>query len=245
MSVRTPTNTRPSVEVLRLEARALLGRAAGYRDCPADVLNEMASLGQIRHLKRGEFLARRGDTEVHYGMVVQGLLESSVLRADGQRHLLGLLLPGGFTGLVSLGDRQGRSPHDVSARSEASVLDIPCDAMYRLREREPSLVRANEVQLTQRMVLLFERLSAEQAPSLEARAASMLQTLATLYGRAQGEHIVLDVKLSQADLADWLGVTRQSVNIALKQLESAQLIVLGYQSITIIDPGTLARKAYA
>ena len=48
---------------------------------------------------------------------------------------------------------------------------------------------------------------------------------------------------SQADLADWLGASRQRINFVIQQLERDGLIGLRYSTITIVDPAGLALRA--
>lgn len=244
MSSAVKSTTKPSSldEHLRLRARHWLGRSIGFADCRAELLDELAAAGQLRRLVRGQFSVRRGDAHTQVGMVVAGLLESVALRADGHRHLLGLLLPGMFHGLIGAVDGLPHS-HDVVARQDSVLLAIPAEAMQRLRQREPSIVLACERQITRRLRMLFERLAADPAVPLEKRAAAMLATLATLYGHRVGAGVKLDAKLSQSDLADWLGMSRQRVNFALKQLEGEGLIALGFVEMKIIDIDGLEARA--
>jgi CRP/FNR family cyclic AMP-dependent transcriptional regulator len=54
---------------------------------------------------------------------------------------------------------------------------------------------------------------------------------------------LLDIKISQSDLADWLGVTRQRINAATQKLQQDDLIRLSYSRITIVDPQRMAELA--
>ena len=72
---------------------------------------------------------------------------------------------------------------------------------------------------------------------------SLLLTLTQLHGHVRADGILLDVKISQADLADWLGVSRQRVNLAIQQLKSEALINLSYSSILITDTTGLTARA--
>jgi len=223
-------------------ARRLLGRALGFRDCPPEMLDELVQGSQLRHLGKGEFALRRADRHLHAGMVVRGQLESSMLRADGGRHLLGLLPPGGFFGLVGAVEDHLHT-HDISAREDCDYLAIPAPLLRDLRRREVCFVLACERQLAERVRLLFDRLAVDSSVPLEARVASMLLMLGNLYGSAEQGHVVIDVKLSQSDLADWLGLSRQRVNFALKQLADEGLISRQYAALTIIDPAGLRLRA--
>ena len=223
-------------------ARQLLGRTLGFRDCAAALLDELFAGSQLRRLHKGEYAYRRGDRSLHAGMVVRGQLESSVLRADGGRHLLGLLPPGGMFGLIGAIDDLVHS-HDLSAREDCDILAIPASLLRELRRRDVGIVLACERQLIERTSLLFQRLMVDSGVPLEARVASMLLMLGKLHGCEQNGQIVIDVKLSQSDLADWLGLSRQRVNFALKQLADEGLITRQYASLTIIDPARLRLRA--
>lgn len=242
ISVKSSTNTVAAAQAPAEKARALIAQVTGFRDCPQDVLDELVGASRLRAVQRGEFVARRGDRTDKAGMVVEGMLEASVLRADGHRHLVGLLMPGDFFGLIGIIDGQGQV-NDSIARRESLLLLMPGELLRRLRAREPSLVLACERQLALRSRMLYERLAADPGVPLEARVAGMLLMLADQYGREGAGTVSFDVKLSQTDLADWLGMSRQRVNFMLKQLEAEGLISLRYSSVTILDKAGLAARA--
>jgi CRP/FNR family cyclic AMP-dependent transcriptional regulator len=226
----------------RLEARRVIGQALGFSDCASDVLDELVATGQLKRLAPGEYLSQRGDRSEHVGLVVTGLLEVSALRVDGHRHFVGLVVPGDFCGVFSFIDGLSH-PHNIAAREPTVLLLIANHALQRLRTQHPSVVLACERHLARRLNFLFERLYADPGLTLESRVASMLVMVGRLYGREVGPHIELNFKLSQTDLADWLGLSRQRMNFALKQLESERLIRLHYSILTITDPVGLAARA--
>lgn len=242
MPLDPSTRSQASPDALRAAARALMGRALGFRDCPPQILDALHGLGQLRHLARGEFTHRRGDPPRTLYLVIIGALEASILHADGQRHLLGLGLPGDFFGLISMVDDHCEG-HDIVARVPTSVLAFPMAAFREIRAREPSLVAACERQIVSRARLMFERVYADSHVSLGTRTANMLLTLASLYGQRDAASGHPRVELPQADLADWLGMSRQRTNHALKSLEAEGLISLSYGTITIVDREALESRS--
>ena len=216
-SVKFPTKEAvPSKAVL---ARALLGRILGFRDCPAEVLDELVSSGRMHEFTKGECVVRRGDAFDRLGLLVTGSLESTMTRHDGHRHLAAILQPGDVVGLIPILDGLG-NVNDLWTRTPSAMLLIPGAQIRQLRSRQPSLVLAFERQL-----------------------AYMLQIFVTLYGLPRDSEVVLDMKLSQTDLADWLGVTRQSINAAVKALELEGILSSRYSSVTIRDGAKLAAMA--
>jgi CRP-like cAMP-binding protein len=103
--------------------------------------------------------------------------------------------------------------------------------------------RAFEQQLAFRSRMLYERLASDPSMPLEMRLARLLQTLSAMYGVPDADGVLLRMKISQSDLGDWLGVSRQRANAAVQQLRGEGLIQLRYSTITIVDPAKLASCA--
>jgi CRP-like cAMP-binding protein len=138
-------------------------------------------------------------------------------------------------GVVGLTDGLG-SVHDLRGRdSETTVLLIPSNVIPALREADSNLGRAFELQLAFRSRLMYERLSSDPSLPLESRLARLILTLSGLYGTEREEGTRLSLKISQVDLADWLGVSRQRINTAIQQLKADSLISLTYSTITVKD----------
>ena len=223
-------------------ARALLGRILGFRDCPASTLDELVACGHLRECLKGDCVVHRGQAFDHLGIVVTGTFESSLTRPDGHRHLVGLMQRGDIIGMVPLLDGLGHV-NDLWVRAAGSILLIPGADVRRMHDAEPLLVRALERQLAFRTRLLYDRLTTDPALPLQTRVAILLQTLCTLYGLPRAAGTVLDMKLTQTDLADWLGVSRQSINTAVKQLEVDGVIRLAYSAVEVLDNALLAERA--
>ena len=240
-SVKTPT--KQNSESRRAVTRALLGQALGFRDCRADTLDALIDAGRWRTLSKGEVLAQRGSPFDMLCLIVEGSIEASLLRHDGHRHLVSFLQPGDVAGMISLLDGMGHV-NDLCARSKGTtVLLIPGETIRSLRELDPALTRAFERQLAFRSRMLYERLASDPSMQLELRLARLLQTLSVIYGLKRPEGVLLQMKIAQSDLGDWLGVSRQRANFAVQQLRKDGLIELRYSTITITDPGKLAERA--
>jgi CRP-like cAMP-binding protein len=71
----------------------------------------------------------------------------------------------------------------------------------------------------------------------EARLAKRIVALARLFGRqgAQGE-ITLDLKVSQQEFANLVGVTRESVNKQFREWEKRNVVILDKGCLTLTNP---------
>lgn len=220
-------------EMTRL-ARAMIARVPGFRDCPGALLDEFVARGRFREFKSKECAFRVAEPATQMGFLIRGNLESIRIRKNGQRQLIGLLLPGDIVGLIPCMDGMG-TINDIYARSRATVLMLQQSDFDALRQLDGGLDRAIATYLAFRCRLLYERLAQNQGIPLELRLASLLQLMGSLYGIPKGQGCILDVKITQMDLADWLGVSRQSINLAIGVLEAKGLLGLAYSTIHILD----------
>jgi len=223
-------------------ARRLLGRNRAFRDCPSPVLDELVSAGQLWRHEKGEVLVRHGHRVGYLGLVVSGLLQTNRLYKSGTRQLTGMMAPGELFNLIEVADPELQFGEMV-AKSASVVLRMPVHEVQRLQLRESRLAIALQRGLAARLSLVFERSAASTALPLDARVAAILHILVQLYGLPRENGVLLDIKLSQEELADLVGVSRQRLNFALKQLEGVGIIQLGYASLMISDPVRLAAMA--
>lgn len=221
-------------------ARALFGRAIGFRDCAPSALDTMVESGFLRTLDKGEFLLRRGGSINALGVLVEGSLESSITRQDGHRLLISYLQPGDLVGFMGLLDGMGHVT-DLKARTASRLMMIPRATIMLLRARHIDVVRACESQLTYRSRILYDRLAADPSMPVEARLARLLSTWVVMYGLPRDGAILLDMQISQADLADTLGVSRQRINAAIGKLQQLGCIRMTYRKITVTDEAALQR----
>ncbi|QBR04233.1 Crp/Fnr family transcriptional regulator [Paraburkholderia pallida] len=226
----------------RALARGVVGRVQWIGDCRPETLDELVACGQLRKYGKGECVAQRDQAFDFMGVLIKGSLEASFTRPWGHRHLVGILRPGTLVGLVPTMDGLGHV-NDLWSREPSTVLLIPRDDVRRIRDADPALARALERHLAFRCRLLFDRLIADSGLSLEARLCNLLLTLCSLHGSPRGNVVELDLKLSQTDLADWLGVSRQRINFVVKQLQAADILELRYFAITIVDYALLVERA--
>ncbi len=229
------STTKNPTKVAKLTARVLLGNALGFRDCMPTTLDAMVQSAVVRTLGKGELLVQSGQAFSWLCLIVRGALETGLIRPDGHRHLVGFLKEGDVAGMISLADGLGHV-HDLRSRDGATtVLLIPAKIITALKELDRQLGRAFELQLAFRSRLMYERLSADPSVALEVRLARLILALTGLYGVTEANGVRLNIKISQMDLADWLGVSRQRVNIAMQQLKTQAFIHLSYSTITVTN----------
>ncbi len=213
----------------------MLQNALGFDACRPATLDALAAAGRAHRMVKGEALVRRGDPFDHFCILAAGSLESRVLLESGVRHLLHFLQPGDLFGITTCCDG---GPHvvDLIARDDDTIaLMIPGAAVRALSAEDPGLPQAFARQLAFRGRELYERLVADSSMELKARLARLIVGFARQYGIDRPDGREVSFKASQADFADILGATRQSVNAAFHAFREEGLIATRYSTIKVVD----------
>ena len=79
--------------------------------------------------------------------------------------------------------------------------------------------------------------------NLRSRIANILLELAEDFGRDEAGGRLIDLPLSQQDIATLVGATRQSVNGCLRELRESALVSYRSRRFTLPDPAALRRAA--
>jgi CRP-like cAMP-binding protein len=203
--------------------------------CGAEVVDTLASQARVQHLSDGESVARRGHPTEFMVVVAQGRLEVSMASAEGRRHVVNVIGPGTVFGLIPVLDGSAWI-HDAMAKGPCSLLRIQRDALLLAMGRHPTLAHALVQLLCARARKTYEALAAHTLLALPARVARLLLLLSD-------EAHSLCLSLSQTDLADMLGITRQSLNRELRQMQRQGAVDLGRNRIEIRNQAALRRAA--
>jgi CRP-like cAMP-binding protein len=172
--------------------------------------------------------------------VVAGQVRISTGAADGREIFLNIMEPGDTFGEIALLDGGTRTA-TATAMTASELVSIRREPLYALLGREPQVA----VELLR---LCGERLRwtsglLEDAALLDApaRLAKRLLSLGRLHGEKNGDGFTL--RISQEDLASFLGVTRQAVNQQLQAWKAGGLLDLARGAVVVQDPAALARAA--
>lgn len=175
-------------------------------------------------------------------LVLSGSVKIQLDREDGTEITLALLGPGDTVGEMSLVEREGRSANVVTLEDttflwmdRASFLD----ALQSMTQLTYNLVR----QLSSRLRLANQNIQALSTLDVAGRVARQILVFADQYGRQGAEGIRIPVPLTQSDIAEMVGATRERVNHAMVAFKtSGALSVDPHHRITIHDRAALAER---
>lgn len=185
-------------------------------------LVELDRLSTTLHLKPGATFIHEGDPTEHCFNITQGSAKIYKLLPDGRRQIIGFLFTGDFLGTTATG------PYSVSA--EAMTPLTLCrferrafkEALVRLPNLERALLdrTADELEAAREQMLLLGRKAARE------RVASFLLGLSRRAARLGRSADPVHLPMGRSDIADYLGLTTETVSRVFTQLRTEGLIRL-------------------
>jgi CRP-like cAMP-binding protein len=115
------------------------------------------------------------------------------------------------------------------------------DALRELHAEEPAFAQALARVLARRVRALHGEMAETCALPARQRLALRLLRLAARWGRWREGALGLPFRLSQADLGQMLGLSRQQVNLELRGFVEGGWVDVGRESIRLLDPDALRR----
>ena len=209
-----------------------------FRGLPPATLERMAALATQRGYRRGEIVFSAGDAGDALFGVVSGRIRISTANADGREAFLNIMEPGDSFGEIALLDGGTRTA-TATATEASELVSIRREPLFDLLEREPKatleLLRLCGERLRWASGLLEDAIFLD-AP---ARLAKRLLSLGELHGEdSPGGRVV---RISQEELASFLGVSRQAVNEQLQGWKAKGWVTLGRGTVTVRDAAALRR----
>jgi CRP/FNR family transcriptional regulator len=203
-------------------------------------LQRLSAISEHDTFETGDILVREGDPATNLFNITAGSVRVYKLLPDGRRQIVGFLFAGDFLGLAT-GDRYAFS---AEALSTGSACRFHKKAYRKLLGSLPDLETAlldrasHELQAAHNQMLLLGRKTAVE------RLASFLMDLSHRDRRAGGEGRIILLPMTRAEIADYLGLTTETVSRVTSRLKVRGVIrLLTLHSLSIEKPAELATLA--
>ena len=212
---------------------------SGLDDEAAAVLeNSMAASS----LKRGDVLFNEGDDGSQLYIVTEGKVKLGRSSADGRENLLAILGPGQMFGELSFFDPGPRSA-TATAVTDVELKSLSHEALSPVLATHSDVALALLHQLAGRLRRTNEVVGDLVFSDVPGRVAKALLDLANRFGRKADDGIHVNHDLTQEELAQLVGASRETVNKALADFASRGWMRLEPRSVVILDLERLQRRA--
>lgn len=194
-----------------------------------------------RHFPRGALVLNQGDAAAGLWFIESGQLQFQIGTASGDSCFIGIAKPGDYLGDCEL---LTASPHfaNITALSDCQLWLLPAEHFWRAMQSHTSFATEIARRIAHSLKLMQQVQAARQHMSLEQQLAGIIAYVAEHYGHPMaggGKRI----DLTQAQLADMAGASRQSIHKPLQRWKQAGWIDYRYGRLQVNDlPAILAQS---
>jgi CRP/FNR family transcriptional regulator len=203
---------------------------------------ELVMLGDLQHTiqyKHKAVIADQGEPAEAVHIVTKGLVRLYKTLSDGRRQIVGFALPGDLLGLAV----DNRNAYSAEALGDVSTCHFSRKAFGDLLDVVPHLMRrlhelvAHELSIAQSHMMLLGHYSARQ------KLAAFLLHTRDRWRRVNGACNLVPLAMPRQDIADYLGLTIETVSRTMSLFARQKLIVIVPDGVRLLDVDRLADVA--
>jgi CRP/FNR family transcriptional regulator, cyclic AMP receptor protein len=194
-----------------------------------------------RRYRRGDIIFQKDDPGQSLFIVAKGSVRIYVPSSQGADLTLAVLGAGQFFGDLSLLDGRPRSA-SAAALADTNVVALERSDFVALVRSRPEAAMSVLAVVARRLRDTDEMASDLAFLDVGGRLAKKLLELAETSGVERRDGILLDTKLTQEELANMIGVTRESVNRNLSLFRRLGLVAQEGRRFVLRDPAGLRRR---
>jgi CRP-like cAMP-binding protein len=206
---------------------------------PAERQDLLAHLG-VRPAASGDVIFREGDEADGLYGVLAGRIIVTVGSASGKELTLNSFGPGSFFGEIAFLDGRGRTATAL-AREPSRLIFLGRTAFLPFLRRRPEAALRTIAFLCERLRRTTQLVQDTTFLDVPTRLAKQVAAIAQEYGTRQGAQGALTLKVSQHELAQMLGVSREIVSRQLAQWRQAGIIEIGRGRLVVHDAAFFER----
>jgi CRP/FNR family transcriptional regulator, cyclic AMP receptor protein len=206
----------------------------------ADALSLRANMDSVK-IAKGSVLFAEGDEGDHLYVIVEGKLKLGTSSGDGRENLLSILGPGEMFGELSLFD-PGPRTSTATAVTDAKLLSLGQEKLIPWLATNPNVSLQLLARLAQRLRRTNEAVGDLVFSDVPGRVAKALIDLGERFGKQTDEGLFVHHDLTQEELAQLVGASRETVNKALADFAGRNWLKLDGRAVLITDIERLSKR---
>ena len=199
-----------------------------------------ASMDSVK-IAKGSVLFAEGDEGDHLYVIVEGKLKLGTSSGDGRENLLSILGPGEMFGELSLFD-PGPRTSTATAVTDAKLLSLGQEKLIPWLAENPQVALQLLARLAQRLRRTNEAVGDLVFSDVPGRVAKALIDLGERFGKQTDEGLFVHHDLTQEELAQLVGASRETVNKALADFAGRGWLKLDGRAVLVTDLDRLSKR---
>lgn len=224
---------------LGLDRKTLLGGHPFFKDLDRRLIEKIDSRAVVRKLRAGTVLFRKGDDGSSIYAVLSGMVRITTGSVSGKDAIFGLVLPGEIFGEIAVLDGRTRSADAITVGPCELIIINRRDFIPLLHEFPALGVRFIEL-LCGRLRHSSEQVEDIVFLDLPHRLAKVLLYL---HERTPATKAQKTIRVTQRELSQMIGASRESTNKQLRSWERAKILKVARGTLALLAPAALDRLA--
>jgi len=209
-----------------------------FRDFEAAELSEVVQLITTRRFGKHQTVFREGEPGQTFYLIIAGSVAIFRLAPDGRETILSILKERDFFGEMSVFDTAVRAA-SVRTLTEVEVGAIERADFLALIDRSPRIGRLLVIALSDRLRAANALISSTASQDIRSRLASLLLNLMTSFGESVPTGMRISLRLTNQEMANMIGTTRETVNRTLNRFWDEHLIDMRTAHVIVVDADKL------
>jgi CRP/FNR family transcriptional regulator, cyclic AMP receptor protein len=220
----------------------VLGKAGLFQGVDPDDIEALGNQFEEFDAQRGTILFSEGEPGDCLYIVLSGKVKLGRRSSDGRENLVAVMGPADQFGELSLFDPGPRTSTAVAV-TDARLARLPKQALQKWVQERPELAMQLLRVIARRLRRTNTMLADLIFVDVPGRVAKQLLQLAQRFGSLEGGQLRVTHDLTQEELAQLVGASRETVNKALADFAQRGWLRLEGKSVVILDRERLARRA--
>jgi len=187
-----------------------------------------------RTARKGQVIWRQGESADFVAFIVSGKAMSSYQGRNGKTGTTGFWCPGDMLGAADIAT-PGTRQQTVRCLQDCVIQTLSFERLDDLVRRFPELAQAIIRALSARLRWVAQLAVMLETQSAQARICGVLLSLSERFAAPSDEGVLIDLQLTNEDLAAIAGVSRQFANSTLQELQKRGLISSGGRKLVLKD----------
>jgi len=226
-------NERTLYEV-RERVLLALSRSDVFAACERSELNDLSEGAALLRVARRRRIYGQGEPVAGLYVIAHG--RARVVRGAGETRALTVAYrgPGEVIGEIAITDRLAHED-TASATEPVEIVQVPVRQVHHLLARDPDLAKRLLQLMVERRLDTERRIESLLSRTVESRVAEFLFDAAQRHGIPDSRGLLIGVKYTHQEIADYVGSTRETVTLTLGELRRKNLLLFDHRRIVVRD----------
>lgn len=242
MSQVTPAKPATLAGIPPVDKHKLFAEHFLLRHLRPEERDKLITYARLERHATNDVIFRKGSPGHGMMAVIKGRVKISSPSPDGKEVVLNVINPGEVFGEIALLDGKERTA-DATAMSECELLVLERRDFIPFLERHPEICVRLLAVLCERLRRTSEQVEDVLFLELPARLAKTLLRLAETHGKPAEGGTRIGLRLSQRELANMVGSSRESINKQLREWQREGMIDMREGAITLMNAPALTAVA--